>query len=183
MREHAALPDRCIKCNSEAVGKPLQVRVQWQDPNFRKELSELRWIPYLRIIWMVSNSIEQRRHRHSAKIRIPLCKRHRSMRHWGVMGAAMLTAPAVGLGLVAWRMERPSLFVVSGAMVFAALLLANFWPSVVTAVRIDHGLVTLHGCGQAFLASLPVGKAPPAPSTVTSSGLAAATLRLSQRRR
>jgi hypothetical protein len=183
MREDSTLPERCIKCNAQAVGEPVSIHVEWQDPNFREEFSELRWIPYLRIIWLISRSIEQRRHRQSARVRIPLCLRHRRIRHLGRWAASTTAAVAVGVGFLAWHWENAVLALISGAMLFAALLVGNFWPNVVVPVRIDHGMVTLRGCGPSFLASLPVGKAPGTPTAAASTDLAAATLRLSQRRR
>jgi hypothetical protein len=88
---------------------------------------------------------------------------------------------AAGAGYVGYQMNNPTLLF--GA--FAALVVGGavwqYWPALAVATRIDHGLVTIRGCGTDFLASLPVGGPAQFSARAAPSDLAVATARLTRR--
>src|ERR1700681_4419463 len=63
MRENAVLPERCIKCNQPATRCAVHVNLSWIDPKVRRPYAGFRWIPYLRVIWILSTANHERLNR------------------------------------------------------------------------------------------------------------------------
>jgi hypothetical protein len=181
LREEAELPGRCIKCNVDVSTPPVSVRLSWIDPRIANQYKALRWFTGLRWIWLANRMAQEREHRHRAEVRLPLCMKHRLLRHVRVVGMIGFFLLTVLLCILIADDHSGILMAFPLITLLAGVAVKDYVPRLVTPVRIDHGLVTLKGCGMAFLRSLPVGRSTTS-DTRQPADLAAATLRLTRRK-
>ena len=119
-------PDRCIRCNAPADGYRLKCQLYWARTG-RIVLSHTR-----------------------ATIHVGLCKRHRAIRQWTVIG--FIIAIVFGFALLAIGGG----FFPGGVLIFFMV----FGPAIgassrLKAAKIEDGVIWLRGVGKPFLADLP----------------------------
>jgi len=92
IRAGADLPERCVKCNLPAHGRPVRVRLRWVDPRERDGYRGTAYGLVALLVWIgfvIEGLFKQR----VARTGVSLCRRHRALR-W-VKFLAWLTSPGV----------------------------------------------------------------------------------------
>lgn len=145
-RKGTEFPDQCLKCNAPAEGYRLKKSLSWHNPLwFVLAVSPLIYI-------IVALCV-----RHTAKIRAPLCPRHRSKRRWTI--AIGWIGSLAGLGVIFLGAPMPGqagTFTTIGAVVFLVFLLYGIIGSnYLVPKRIDKNFAWLRKISPAFLAELP----------------------------
>jgi hypothetical protein len=143
MRSGSALPPRCVKCNEPAVTPMKWRKVSWHSP----------LLFLLILIGLLVYVIVALIARKKAMIAPGLCARHTSRRNgyiaftWiGFLGGIGLCFASGGNGAV----------VLTGiVLILAALITGTSGTRILYPTRIEGDLVTLKGCGRAFLDTLP----------------------------
>jgi hypothetical protein len=147
MSKNAMLPDRCVKCNEPAGGYKLKRNLMWHSPWYYLVVL-LNLIIYVIVAMIV---------RYTAKVYIPLCRRHKSRRRWSI--AAAWLSVLLGIGIMiggAGSQEYSSYFISVGVVVFVAgVVLGVAGSQTVVAAKIDKHFVWLKKVHPSFLADLP----------------------------
>lgn len=143
MRQGAAFPHRCIKCNRRATG-PLRKRTVYWHPAWVYLLLVLRFLPYLIVALIV---------RKKAVVELPLCERHQKRFVWG--RAISILGFFIFAGLAAFAIKGNSM-ALPALVVFTLvwILVAYRFTNTVRAKKIDTEYALLLGCSPEFLASL-----------------------------
>jgi hypothetical protein len=153
MSKGAEFPDRCVKCNSPAMGYRLKRDLSWHPQ-----------LLYLMIIFpgLLFYVIVALIVRKTAKIQVPLCRRHRAARRRdiaiGWMGSLAGIAMMFSAAVVSDSLPEPggAVFVIAGIVtLLVAIIYGATLARVVVPQRIDTNLVWLKGVCPAFLATLP----------------------------
>ena len=144
-RSETAMPDRCVKCNAPANGFRLKRQLYWHHPG----------IYVLVVISILIYAIVALIVRKKAVLHIGLCTAHRTQRKWTIascwLGALLgLVASGAGIGGAGWAVGLAGVVVL-----FVALIVGAVRGTVVSAAKIDKGIVRVKGVCPGFLASLP----------------------------
>ncbi len=139
------LPDRCVKCNDDAVLPIRERTVYWHHPGWYLML-------LVNVILYVIVALIARK---TAKVSPGLCERHRRKRNVGLFigwgGTLLGLAGMVSAGAY----QRPELILIMLLLTFAAIIAGIIVSRVVYASRIDDRYIRLKGCGREFLAQWP----------------------------
>ncbi len=145
MTPSGELPPRCVKCNADAV-QPIKERtVYWHTP----------WLYVLILISILVYLIVALIARKSARIGPGLCEEHRRLRNNVILGSLLGAFAGIGLVIAAIGNSSGALVLLGGLVLLAAIIVGMMKGRIVYAVRIDANRISLKGCGEAFLASLP----------------------------
>ena len=147
LRKGSPFPDRCIKCNAPSVAPRRRFKLLWHTP----------WIYPLVLGMLLLYAVVAAVVRQRATVEIGLCARHQQRVLWG----RVFTWGGFLLELL--LLARASRGGDDGADLlklalcwFPVWALGSTWlRRLVRPARIDKRHVRLHGCGAAFLASLP----------------------------
>lgn len=155
-RTDSELPDRCMKCNAPAGGYRLKKKLSWH-PSGYYILLVFNVLIYLVVALIV---------RKTAKVRFPLCPKHRSRRRWAIalgwllglgsfpvmIGLAVASSNAKGQGSDTLAVVS----IITGiGMIVAGLVIGFQGAKVATTSKIDKQYVYLTNVGREFVASLP----------------------------
>jgi hypothetical protein len=146
MSKEAALPDRCVKCNSPANGLRLKRNLYWHNP-----------IYYLLIfggvlLYLIVALIVRK----SATVNIPLCEAHLARRrHMLIAGWLVFLLLGIGGFIVAIAGNEPTLALLGVLGFFAGLILLIIAARTVIPTRIDDRFVWLKGINSDYLNGLP----------------------------
>jgi hypothetical protein len=140
-----ALPDRCVKCNQPAAGRPLRRIMYWHSP-WLYLLCVSIWI-YLIVALIV---------RKKANLTYGLCLEHGASRRkaiwtaWGVVAATVIAVAALA------EMDLGALAAVATIVGLVALVVVvRLKVAVLRPARIDATYAYVRGAGEPFIASLP----------------------------
>ena len=154
MRKNAELPGRCIYCNEKA------------------ELSKKRRILYLNIwlqivlvllfvafnvLALIPILIIVSIFRKSAKIKIPVCERHRYKRLWITLVTVAVLLISIGFGFLSAKDVgyQEAFLIVSLGVFVVAFILAIIRGQLLKAKKIDNNVMIFKGAKSPFLDSLP----------------------------
>ena len=144
---HAALPDRCVKCNAAAHGVQLKRKLYWHHP----ALYLMILFPGLLIYAIVAIIVRKR-----ATLQVGFCAAHRSLRRRDIYIGWLVAVLGIGCFFGAAATDWTGAFVGAG---FGLLLGAVIWgmirARVVTAKKIDEQHIYLTGACPEYLAELP----------------------------
>lgn len=154
MHKRAVLPDRCVKCNAPAHGGRLKRSLSWHHPAVYL-LVAIHIFIYIIVALIV---------RHTAKIEIGICERHRQKRWNAIATSWLLVLAGVALfilGLVVsdrpgptpWYV--PTLIIAGGVAFLAGLIYAAVVVPPVSAQKINKEYVWLKKVNPEYLAQLP----------------------------
>jgi hypothetical protein len=147
VRADGDLPERCVKCNAPAtMDKP---RTFAWHANGWYALILVNLLVYLIAALCVQKKI---------RIEVGLCPAHRARRRaFRLATAALLAAAVVCLGaLAATTGDGAALVPVAVVLILVATVVALLGTRVLTPACIDTGEAQFKGCGEDFLASLPL---------------------------
>ncbi len=145
--KNAALPFRCVKCNSPAEGKPLRRNFSWHHPAI-----------YLTIfIGLLGYVIVALCVRKTARISFGLCPRHRAQRAWGVAMSWLFILGCFGLVACAALFDNLAFTGLGLLSLILGLAIYLVAAQPLTPSRIDDQWVWLRGAGKDYLDSLPPG--------------------------
>ncbi|MBN2563731.1 MAG: hypothetical protein JXQ75_22670 [Phycisphaerae bacterium] len=141
----APLPNRCIKCNAPAEGRPLKRRLSWHHPAiYLLVLAAL--LAYVIVALIL---------RKQAVVEFGLCARHRARRRWAVAICWLFVLGSVGLLFLAAIVENLAFAALACVSVVTGLLVYLFGGQPVTPYRIDDHAVWLRGVCADYLSTLP----------------------------
>jgi len=154
MRKGADMPGRCILCN-EAVetGKPRRILYL----NIWIQVVLLVLFLIFNVLALLPILIVSLIFRKSAKVRIPVCDKHRRKRLWITLATFTLLATSIVLGVMAARtpMYQGPIFWIAALIFIGAFVLAIVRGQLLRAKKIDKEIVILKGAKPPFLDSLP----------------------------
>ena len=143
-RDAGDLPNRCVKCNEDAVEPTRTRKLYWHHPGIYLTLV-ISPIVYL-IVALVA--------RKTVQLSPGLCARHKQRRTLGLAigwGGFLLFFIAM---IVAFD-QNPGLGSLLLLAMLACIITGMFMSRIIYARRIDDRYVKLQGCGEPFLAQLP----------------------------
>ncbi|HXT58671.1 MAG TPA: hypothetical protein VN699_08545 [Pirellulales bacterium] len=154
MHKNAVLPDRCVKCNQPAYGGRLKRSLSYHHPAVYVLILAGLWV-YIIVALIL---------RHTAKIQIGICERHRNKRRRAIAMSWLLVVGGIaaiifGLGLG----NRPGAtpwfaltLLLGGVFAFVVgLIYAAFVVPPVAPHKIDKEYVWLKKVAPGYLAELP----------------------------
>jgi hypothetical protein len=148
MNREARLPPTCVKCGDPEVRR-LKKTLYWHHPAVYLAL----------IVNVLIYAVLALVLRKSAKIEVPLCRRHNHRRSMMLaVGATLCVAGAGGCTAAVAREDAFLLWSVLGAVVGAIVMILGervVWPK-----KIDERRLWLHGAGPPFLLRLAVWPRP-----------------------
>jgi hypothetical protein len=153
MRKGADMPGRCIHCNENAEpGKPRRIIYL----NIWLQLAMLVLFLVFNVLALIPIFIASLIFRKTAKVKIPVCQKHRRKRLWITMSTVGLLTASIVLGVFAARVSlyQGSIFMIAAAFFVVAFLLAIIRGQVLKAKKIDKEMVILKGAKPPFLDSL-----------------------------
>lgn len=144
-RDDGDLPNRCVKCNDEAV-EPTRTRtVYWHHPGFYLVL----------LINIIAYAIVALIARKTAKVSPGLCATHKQKRQLGLwIGWGGFVLCFIGT-FAAFGNDSPGLGSLFLLATLGSIIAGMVMSRIVYARKIDDRYVQLKGCGEAFLAGLP----------------------------
>ena len=154
MQRNAELPGRCIQCNALAQpGKPKRIIYL----NIWLQLVMLVLFLVFNVLALLPIIIVSLIFRKSAKVRIPVCEKHRRTRFWITTAAVVLLIASVAIAVIAARPTGygQAIFMVSAVMFVVAFVLAVIRGQLLKAKKIDKERLILKGAKAPFLNSLP----------------------------
>jgi len=154
MRKGADMPGRCILCNETTEpGKPRRILYL----NIWLQIVMLMLFLVFNVLALIPIFIVSLIFRKTAKVRIPVCDKHRRKRLWVTLTTITLLAAAIALGVVAARvpMYQGPIFWTAAAIFVGAFVLAIIRGQMLSAKKIDKETVILKGAKPPFLDSLP----------------------------
>jgi hypothetical protein len=153
IRAGADLPPRCLKCNRQAEGKPIRVRLSWIDPGDRDGYRGTTYGPVTLIVW-IGFVIEGLFKRRMVISQVSLCRRHRVLR-W-VKFIAWLLSPLALVLIVQFGIAHRSATLAMAAVIglLAWFLTFHYRPRLLRVVGMEKGYYITIGAGAAFLRSL-----------------------------
>jgi hypothetical protein len=139
------LPPRCVKCNADAEHPVKERTVYWHTP----------WLYVLILVSILIYLIVALIARKSARVSPGLCGEHRKQRNNVIVGS--LLAALIGIGLLVFGISNSNggVGLLGGFTILGAIIFGMIKGRLVYATRIDTNRISLKGCGEAFLASLP----------------------------
>jgi hypothetical protein len=153
MREDAALPDRCVKCNRPAGGRTMRKRLFWSDADTKPAGGRARWIPVFGKLYAFVSLFDWLRDLRTIRVpgvRVGICRRHAMSSHLlTLFFLAGLPAGLVILWMGLKRADQATLW--GGLFLFMAAGIAGTRPRPVKAVHAGVGWVTLAGACPEYL--------------------------------
>ncbi len=153
MRKGVDMPGRCIHCNENAAaGKPRRIFYL----NIWLRIAMLVLFLVFNVLALIPILIVSLVFRKTAKVKIPICQKHRRKRLWITMITVFLLIASVVLGVIAAKVSlyQDTIFMVAAAIFAVAFLLAIIRGQLLRAKKIDEELVILKGAKSPFLDSL-----------------------------
>jgi hypothetical protein len=154
MQRKAELPGRCIQCNALAEpGKSRRIYYL----NIWIQLAMLALFLVFNVLALLPIIIVNFIFRKSAKVRIPVCARHRRKRFWITTTTVVLLIASVVIAVIAARVSRygEAMFMVAAALFVVAFVLAIVRGQMLKAKKIDKEMLILKGAKSTYLDSLP----------------------------
>ena len=139
------LPPRCVKCNADAEHPVKERTVYWHTP----------WLYVLVLVSLLIYLIVALIARKSARISPGLCSEHRKLRNNVIVGSLLAALTGIGLLVFAISDSNGGVGLLGGLTLLAAIIFGMIKGRIVYATRIDANRISLKGCSEAFLASLP----------------------------
>jgi hypothetical protein len=154
MRKGADMPGRCIHCNEIAEpGKPRRILYL----NIWLQIAMLVLFLVFNFLALLPILIVSLIFRKTAKVRIPVCDKHRRKRLWITLTTVTLLSVSIGLGVMAARVPlyQGSIFQIAALIFIGAFVLAIIRGQLLRAKKIDKETLILKGAKPPFLDSLP----------------------------
>ena len=154
MRKGADMPGRCILCNEVAEsGKPRRILYL----NIWIQIASLVLFLIFNVLALLPIIIVSLIFRKSAKVRIPVCDKHRRKRLWITLATVTLLSSSIVLGVMAARIPvyQGPIFWTAALIFVGAFVLAIIRGQLLRAKKIDKETVILKGAKPPFLESLP----------------------------
>ena len=154
MQRNAELPGRCIQCNELAEpGKSRRILYL----NIWIQLAMLALFLVFNVLALLPIIIVSLIFRKTAKVRIPVCERHRRKRFGLTMVTVVLLIASVVIVVIGLRVPGidGAIFMVAAAIFVVAFLLAVVRGQLLKAKKIDKEMLILKGAKAPFLDSLP----------------------------
>jgi hypothetical protein len=141
------LPDRCLKCNEPAGGWRLKRTFSWHPP-----ILYVLIIASLLIYVIVALIV-----RHTGKLAVPLCPRHRQIRRQAIIVGwlSSLLGLAVMIASVVPRETNPILLILGAGLLLFGILYGLLRSQTVVPSKIDKQRIWLRKVDPEFLAELP----------------------------
>lgn len=139
------LPPRCVRCNADAEQPVKERTVYWHTP----------WLYILILVSLLIYLIVALIARKSARISPGLCSEHRKQRSNVIVGSLLAAAIGIGLLVVGIGNSSGGVGLLGGFLLIGAIIFGMVKGRIVYATRIDENRISLRGCSEAFLASLP----------------------------
>ena len=155
MRKGVDLPGRCILCNEIAQsGKPRRILYL----NIWLQIAMLALFLLFNVLALIPIIIVSFIFRKTAKVRIPVCDKHRRKRLWMTLTTITLLAASIVFAVMAVRISlyQDVIFIIAAVIFVVAFLLAIVRGQLLRAKKIDKETVILKGAKSPFLDSLPV---------------------------
>jgi hypothetical protein len=153
MSKGTVFPDRCVKCDAPAEGYRLNRDLSWHPSVWYLMI----FFPGL-LFYIIAAMIVRK----TAKIRVPLCRRHRAARRrdiaigWlGSLGGIAMFIGGFTVGDSLPEAGRAGLVIGGIVLLLAPMIYGSLRARVVVPTRIDESMVWLKGVGPEFLAALP----------------------------
>ena len=144
MTKHAALPNRCIKCNAPTDDR-LKRKLQWHPPALY--LLILISILVYAIVAMVV--------RKTATVHVGLCNEHRESRKLSMIITVFLVVVAALSAIAGVQFETPGLVLAAVAFVLGAAIYGSISLRVVVPTKIDEHFVWIKGVNTSYLQEFP----------------------------
>lgn len=145
MRKDAALPDRCVKCNSPANGKMLTKKYQWHHP---------AW--YLLIFaGILIYAIAALVVRKQVILNLGLCEQHLARRRTAILISWLLVALSIGMIIFGAAQNIPAVALLGIPLLFVAAVYGALSASVIAIQKVDDNYVWLKRVNKDYLAMLP----------------------------
>lgn len=154
MSKGAELPGRCIYCNQQAeLGKKKRILYI----NFWLQIVMLLLFLAFNVFALIPILIMTWIFRKSAKIKIPICQKHRNSRLWITLVTLSVLLISIGFGFLSVKgtSYHEEYFMVSLGVFLLAFLLAVIRGQLLRAKKIDAEMMILKGAKPPFLDSLP----------------------------
>ena len=154
MQRNAELPGRCIQCNALAEpGKSRRILYL----NIWIQLAMLALFLVFNVLALLPIIIVSLIFRKTAKVRIPVCERHRRKRFGLTMVTVVLLIASVVIVVIGLRVPGidGAIFMVAAAIFVVAFLLAVVRGQLFKAKKIDKEMLILKGAKSTYLDSLP----------------------------
>lgn len=166
MRNGAAFPMRCVKCNAPSAGAPYMRELAWRNPAWNWTMLLVVLVPLSPIFGMapVLAVALGELLRKKAEVNLRLCEKHGQRLHLAqtlFTGGAAVLLPCYVYAFASLMQAPLPWFMPPGVVmtVFASTLpwgiAVGLLRRTVTAGRISETEIRIKGCGEAFLASLP----------------------------
>jgi len=144
-------PERCVKCNCSATGKPLKLRFYWHHPAWYALFLLIVFSCFGLLVALILIAIIRKK----AVVRVRLCPRHHGHRVAGIT-AALVGVIACIIGVPLAAASNISLFAPAGLLALTGgLVCLIVFGRVLRPTRIDNDFVWAKGAGDAFLSTLP----------------------------
>lgn len=154
MKRDAQLPPRCINCNKEAVpGKVHRIHYL----NFWLQLAMLIAFILVNVFAIIPILILMLLFRKTAKIKIPLCRKHHTRRFWITLvtvGSLVLSILIAVISIRTVHYQDPALLA-SILLFVTAMILALVRGQLLRVNKIDKEVIIFKGAKKPFLDSLP----------------------------
>ena len=154
MRKGADMPGRCILCNEIAEsGKPRRILYL----NIWLQLAMLVLFLVFNVLALIPILIVSFIFRKTAKVKIPVCRKHRRKRLWITLTTVCLLTVSIVLAVMAARVSsyQGPIFWIAALTFIGAFLLAIIRGQLLRAKNIDKETLILKGGKPPFLDSLP----------------------------
>ena len=154
MQRGAEFPDRCIHCNEVAEpGK--EVRIHYL--NIWLRLALIVFFLAFNVFALIPILIISRIFRKTAKLKIPLCQKHRRKRFWITVATVVLLIASIALSVISAKGYGydDATFQISVVIFIVAFILAVVRGQLLRAKKIDQQLMIFRGAKPPFLDSLP----------------------------
>jgi hypothetical protein len=154
MRKGAKMPDRCIHCN-ETVEPSKPRRILYL--NIWLQIAMLVLFLVFNVVALIPILIVSAIFRKTARVKIPLCVKHRRKRLWITLTTVSLLLVSIALGVMAARVPlyQGELSMLATVIFVGAFVLAIIRGQLLSAKKIDKETVILKGAKPPFLDSLP----------------------------
>jgi len=147
---NATFPQRCLRCNAPADGKPIKRKLYWHPPAVYLALL-LGIIVYV-VIAMVT--------RKNALAFVSICQPHRSARRMVILISWLLVLGGIGAGIAGIANESGWLGGLGGVAFLGGLIFGIVRGRLIVPYKIDKDHMWLGGCGAEFLAGFPEWNGP-----------------------
>lgn len=154
MRKSAELPGRCIYCNEKT---PLSNKKRILYLNIWLQIALVLLFVAFNVLALIPILIIILIFRKSAKIKIPVCQRHRKRRFWITFVTVTVLLISISFGFLSMKgtSYQEAFLIVSLGVFVVAFIMAIIRGQLLKAKKIDSEVMIFKGARSPFLDSLP----------------------------